>query len=85
MDSTCIYVTSVSHSAFTDKEDFEAPYEEDLRAAWYTISREEIGPADITPVWPSEGHAPKPEMRDFLTEHRIIRNNCIRAYEFGTL
>jgi len=84
MDSTSIYVTSSHNNAFLEQEDFEAPYEDDLRATWYTISGEAICSADIAPVWPSEGHAPKPEMRDFLSEHRNSRNNCIRVYEFGS-
>jgi hypothetical protein len=85
MDSTSVYVTSSSHIAFQDKHDFEAPYEEDLGGIWYTISGEELGPAAITPIWSCEGEGAKPEMRDFLSEHQIIRNNCIRVYEFGAL
>lgn len=87
MDSTSIYVTASGSPIFEEHPEVSAPAAHDLNFSWYTLTEQLTLPAKVSPVFGEvqEAVMDRPNMRDFLMEHRIFRNDCVLVYDFGTL
>ena len=85
MDSTSIYITANSSPVFEEHPEMSAPTAHDLNFSWYTLTEQLTIPAKVTSVFGDvqEANMDGPNMREFLLEQRIFRNNCVLVYDFA--
>lgn len=87
MDSTAIYVTSSTHTAFDTVEYFSTPRTSDLADwEWRSISSALLARATVAPAGPYDARQQLPDkinMRSFFAAHGLFRNDCINVYDFA--
>ena len=84
MDSTSIYITANSSPVFDEHPEIPRPTAHDLNFSWYTLTEQLTMEAKVTSVFEEvqELNMDRPNMRDFLMEQRIFRNDCVMVYDF---